>query len=313
MQSNREASKAMTDTTGYIVDIQHLTRHFDEKAALRDVTVQVPRGRVFGVVGENGAGKTTLIKHILGLFRAQSGSVSVFGMDPVKHPKEVLARIGYLSESPDFPEWMTVARFMNYMAAFYPTWDRPYAAQLLEMVNLDPRRKIRELSKGQQARLGLCAAQAHRPELLLLDEPSSGLDPVARNEILLAIIRTVVDAGRSVLLSSHLLDEVERVCDHLVFFSSGAVLLSESMEAVLEKHYVVNVRFSGRPVWETVPGVFKAREQDGEWQLFCYAEIAPLTARLRELGAQILSERRLSLHEAFLARSPERPVLGEAA
>jgi len=304
----------MHDSAAYIVDVQHLTRRFDGKAALRDVTVRVPRGRVFGVVGENGAGKTTLIKHILGLFRAQAGSVSVFGKDPVRHPKEVLARIGYLSESPDFPEWMTVAQFMNYMAAFYPTWDRPYAARLLEMVNLDPRKKIRELSKGQQARVGLCAAQAHRPELLLLDEPSSGLDPVARNEILLAIIRTVVDEGRSVLLSSHLLDEVERVCDHLVFFSSGAVLLSESMEAVLEKHYLLSVRCPGKPLWQSVPGVFKAREHNGEWQLWCYCGIEPLVARLRQLGAEVLSQRRLSLHEAFLARSPQAaPIAGEAA
>jgi ABC-2 type transport system ATP-binding protein len=303
----------MNDTAAHLVDIQHLTRRFGEKAALQDVTVQVPKGRVFGIVGENGAGKTTLIKHILGLFRAQAGSVCVFGLDPVRRPREVLARIGYLSENPDYPDWMTVAQFMNYMAAFYPTWDRPYADQLLEMVNLDPRKKIKELSKGQQARVGLCAAQAHRPELLLLDEPSSGLDPVARNEILAAIIRTVVNEGRSVLLSSHLLDEVERVCDHLVFFSAGTVLLSESMEAVLEKHHVISVRFSGKPAWQSVPGVFKAREHNGEWQLFCYAQLEPLAARLRELGAQVLSQRRLSLHEAFLARSPGRPTLGEAA
>ena len=201
-----------------IIDIQHLTRRFNGKAALDDVTIQFPRGHVFGIVGENGAGKTTLIKHILGLYRAQEGSVSVFGMDPVRHPKEVLSRIGYLSEQPDFPEWMTIAQFMNYMGAFYANWDAKYAARLVEEVNVDPNKKIGELSKGQQARVGLCAAQAHRPELLVLDEPSSGLDPVARNEILAAVIRTVVEDGRSVLLSSHLLDEVQRVCDHLLVF-----------------------------------------------------------------------------------------------
>ena len=114
-----------------IIDIQHLTRRFNGKAALDNVTIQFPRGHVFGIVGENGAGKTTLIKHILGLYRAQEGSVSVFGMDPVRHPKEVLARIGYLSEQPDFPEWMTIAQFMNYMGAFYARWDTRYAARLV--------------------------------------------------------------------------------------------------------------------------------------------------------------------------------------
>ena len=296
-----------------IIDIQHLTRHFGAKAALQDVTVRIPAGRVVGIVGQNGAGKTTLIKHILGLFRAQHGSVAVFGMDPVKHPKEVLSRLGYLSEQPDFPEWMTIAQFMNYTGAFYAGWDRQYAANLLKMVDVDPKKKIRELSKGQKARVGLCAAQAHRPELLVLDEPSSGLDPVARNEILAAVIRTVIDDGRSVLLSSHLLDEVERVCDHLLFFSEGKVLLSESMEAVLEKHYQLTVRKSGPLAWQSIPGVFKALEEDGEWQLFCFADIGKLTRQLEQLGADIVEQRRLSLNEAFLARSPQRQMLSEVA
>jgi ABC-2 type transport system ATP-binding protein len=303
----------MNRTDSNIVDIQRLTRRFNDKAALQDVTVQIPRGQVFGIVGENGAGKTTLIKHILGLYKAQQGTVSVFGMDPVKRPKEVLSRIGYLSEQPDFPEWMTIAQFMNYMAAFYPKWDRQYAARLLELVSVDPQKKIRELSKGQQARVGLCAAQAHRPELLVLDEPSSGLDPVARSEILAAVIRTVVDEGRSVLLSSHLLEEVEQVCDHLLFFSKGQVLLSDSMETVLAKHYQITVRMPGRLDWHSLTGVFNAVEDNGEWQLFCYADIGPLTDRLERQGAQILDKRRLSLNEAFLARSSQRYILSESA
>jgi ABC-2 type transport system ATP-binding protein len=303
----------MNSTDSNVVDIHHLTRRFNDKAALQDVTVQIPRGQVFGIVGENGAGKTTLIKHILGLYRAQQGSVSVFGMDPVKHPQEVLSRIGYLSEQPDFPEWMTIAQFMNYMAAFYPNWDRQYATRLLEMANLDSRKKIRELSKGQQARVGLCAAQAHRPELLVLDEPSSGLDPVARTEILATVIRTVVLEGRSVLLSSHLLEEVERVCDHLLFFSNGQVLLSDSMEAVLERHYQITLRLPGRLDWQSLPGVFNAVEDHGEWQLFCFTDVADLTGLLEQQGAQILGKRRLSLNEAFLARSSRRHILGETA
>ncbi|HEY6458229.1 MAG TPA: ABC transporter ATP-binding protein [Steroidobacteraceae bacterium] len=303
----------MNSTASNVVDIHHLTRRFNDKAALQDVTVQIPRGQVFGIVGENGAGKTTLIKHILGLYRAQQGSVAVFGMDPVKHPKEVLSRIGYLSEQPDFPEWMTIAQFMNYMAAFYPNWDRQYATKLLEMASLDSRKKIRELSKGQQARVGLCAAQAHRPELLVLDEPSSGLDPVARGEILAAVIRTVVLEGHSVLLSSHLLEEVERVCDHLLFFSEGRVLLSDSMEAVLTKHHQVTLRLPGRLEWRSLPGVFNAVEDNGEWQLFCFADLDDLTAHLKQQDAQILDKRRLSLNEAFIARSAQRHIASEIA
>src|SRR6185295_9565944 len=103
----------MNQQTENIIDIRNLSRHFGNKAALQDVTLQIPRGKVFGVVGENGAGKTTLIKHILGLLKAKQGSVSVFGMDPVQQPRRVLSRIGYLSEQPDYPEWMTVTQFTN--------------------------------------------------------------------------------------------------------------------------------------------------------------------------------------------------------
>lgn len=307
----------MEHTTTHIIDIQHLSRRFENRAALQDVTIQVPKGRVFGIVGENGAGKTTLIKHILGLYRAQEGTVSVFGMDPVKQPKEVLSRIGYLSEQPDFPEWMSVAQYLNYMSAFYATWDRQYAAKLMDMVSVDPSKKIGELSKGQQARVGLCAAQAHRPELLLLDEPSSGLDPIVRSEILSAVIRTVVNEGRSVVLSSHLLDEVERVCDHLVFFSEGRVLLSEPMEDVLARHYRVSVRLSGTltavQVSQSIPSIFKTVEDDGEWTLYCYADIEELSRQLQALGVEVFDHQRLSLNEAFFARSPERRVLEKAA
>jgi len=303
----------MNQQTENIIDIRNLSRHFGNKAALQDVTLQIPRGKVFGVVGENGAGKTTLIKHILGLLKAKQGSVSVFGMDPVQQPRRVLSRIGYLSEQPDYPEWMTVTQFTNYMAAFYETWDRRYATELLEMMNVDPSKKIGELSKGQQARVGLCAAQAHRPELLLLDEPSSGLDPVARNEILSAVIRTVSNEGRSVLLSSHLLDEVERVSDHLVFFSQGSMVLSEPMEAVLSKHHQVIVRFAGSLPWQKIPGVFKASEANSEWQVFGYGEMEASIHGLRNLGAEILEQRLLSLNEAFLARSQSRLPLREAA
>src|SRR5438132_2930916 len=181
-----------------VVHIENLSRRFGSTAALNDVSLDVPRGSVFGLVGENGAGKTTLIRHILGLLRAEAGSVRVFGQNPVAEPVSVLARIGYLSEQPDLPDWMRVHEFLRYTQAFYPKWDPTYAEELREEFGLDRSAGVRTLSKGQRAKLGLLAAQAHRPDLLLLDEPSSGLDPIVRSDILAAIIRTVSDEGRTV-------------------------------------------------------------------------------------------------------------------
>ena len=198
-----------------VIAVSGLTRRFGAKTAIDEVSVFVPRGSVLGLVGENGAGKTTLIKHLLGTLRAEAGSVRVFGLDPVADPVGVLSRVGYLSERRDLPGWMRIEELIRYTQAFYPGWDEAYADKLLEQFQLDPRQKIRTLSQGQQAKTGLLTAIAYRPELLILDEPSSGLDPVVRREILEAIIEAVAEEGRTVLFSSHLLDEVERVADQI--------------------------------------------------------------------------------------------------
>jgi ABC-2 type transport system ATP-binding protein len=219
-----------------VIDISGLTRRFGDKTALDSVSLSLPRGAVYGLVGANGAGKTTLIRHIMGLLRAESGSVRVFGLDPVADPVAVLSRIGYLSEENDIPGWMRVDELIRYSRAFYSEWDDPYAEELREAFVLEPAAKIRNLSKGQKARMGLLIALAHQPDLLVLDEPSSGLDPIVRQDILGAVIRTIADEGRTVLFSSHLLEEVEQVADHVTMISDGRVVLSGALETIKESH-----------------------------------------------------------------------------
>ncbi len=206
-----------------VLQVSEVTRRFGATTALDSVSLSVTRGLVHGLVGANGAGKTTLIKHVLGLLGAESGSVRVFGLDPVADPVGVLSRIGYLSEEHDLPGWMRVDELMRYSRAFYPAWDDGYAGELRRTFGLDPAAKVRNLSKGQKARAGLLVALAYRPELLVLDEPSTGLDPIVRRDILGAIIRTIADEGRTVLFSSHLLDEVEQVADHVTMIAAGGI------------------------------------------------------------------------------------------
>src|SRR5947208_3591163 len=217
-----------------VVELTGLSRRYGSKVALDNVSLTVPRGVVFGLAGENGAGKTTLIKHLLGLLKAQSGSVRVFGLDPVSDPVGVLSRIGYLSEENDLPGWMRVDELMRYSRAFYPAWDDAYAAELRQAFALDPTAHIKNLSKGQKARAGLLIALAHRPELLVLDEPSSGLDPIVRRDILGAVIRTIAHEGRTVLFSSHLLGEVEQVADHVTMINHGRIVLSAPLATIRE-------------------------------------------------------------------------------
>jgi ABC-type multidrug transport system ATPase subunit len=221
-----------------VIEISQLTRCFGTRRALSAVSLSLPRGAVYGLVGANGAGKTTLIRHILGLLRAESGSVRVFGLDPVADPVGVLSRIGYLSEENDLPGWMRVDELIRYSRAFYPAWDDAYAEELRRAFALDAAARIRTLSKGQKARAGLLIALAYRPELLVLDEPSSGLDPIVRRDILGAVIRTIADEGRTVLFSSHLLEEVEQVADHVTMINDGEVVLSAPLDAIRESHRV---------------------------------------------------------------------------
>ncbi|MGB0581003.1 MAG: ABC transporter ATP-binding protein [Limisphaerales bacterium] len=250
--------------------------------------MHIPRGSVFGLVGENGAGKTTLIRHILGLQRPQTGSLQVFGLNPVAEPTKVLARLGYLSETRDLAPWMTVEEMIRFTGAFYPNWDFEYAEELRKQFDLVPTAKISTLSQGQLAKSALLAALAHRPELLVLDEPSSGLDPIVRRDILEAIIRTVAEEGRTVLFSSHLLDEIERVSDFVGFLHQGKLAITGTMDEVKSRYRVFTMadRCEGAEV-------LSATKQGDEWEI-----LARATMRVGE--TKILSERDASLEDIFV-------------
>src|SRR5687767_13778244 len=279
-----------------VIQISELSRHFGAKAALASVSLSLPRGAVYGLVGANGAGKTTLIKHILGLFRAESGSVRVFGLDPVAEPVAVLSRIGYLSEENDIPGWMRVEELIRYSRSFYPAWDDAYAEELREAFTLDPRARVKHLSKGQRARAGLVLALAHRPELLVLDEPSSGLDPIVRRDIHGAVIHTVADEGRTVLFSSHLLHEVERVADRVALIDRGRVVFSGGLDDIKGTHHLLTLRFP-RPL-SAPPPLAVALAWDGageQWAAVCSGALDELRDEVEGCGSRVVAHRVPSL------------------
>ena len=295
-----------------VVAVTNLTRTFGTKKALDGVSLSVRRGTVFGLVGENGAGKSTLIKHLLGLWRAEEGSVRVFGLDPVASPKAVLSRIGYLSEQPDLPGWMRVDELLRYTQAFYPKWDIAYAEELRERFGLDTAARIKTLSKGQHAKLGLIAAQAHRPDLLLLDEPSSGLDPIVRRDILEAIIRTVTDEGRTVIFSSHLLDEIERVSDHLAVLHRGKLRLCEPLDSVKARHCRISLRFAlPQPEAPRIRGAVNVNGAGTAWTVVGDPAEIDRADIATSFGATIVDETPASLDEIFIAYS-SGPALAPA-
>ena len=292
-----------------VVQIRGLSRTFRNKQALDDVSLDVPKGVVFGLVGENGAGKTTLLKHMLGMLKGPEKCVSVFGLNPAKRPELVLGRVGYLSEDRDLPEWMRISELISYRAAFYPNWDHDYARELVDTFELSPGQRVRTLSRGQLARICLLLAIAHRPELLILDEPSSGLDPIVRRDILAAIIRTVADEGRTVVFSSHLLDEVQQVSDHVAMLNRGRLLLSETLESVLQSHTrcVFTLPANVDPP-KSVPGVISCHGTDFEWSVICNGAREEFETWLKTNGGEIVDDESPSLEDIFVARSGANSV-----
>jgi ABC-2 type transport system ATP-binding protein len=285
------------------VVIKGLTRKFGKKTALKNVDLSVSRGRVLGLVGENGAGKTTLIKHLMGLLKAQQGTVRVFGIDPVKDPAGALSRIGYLSEDRDLPHWMRVDELMNYTKAFYPEWDVSYAEELRRIFRLDASAKIKQLSRGQKARAALITAVAFRPPLLLLDEPSSGLDPIVRRDILGAIIRTVADEGRTVLFSSHLLEEVERVADDVAMIHEGKIVMCDSLEDIRANHHYVTLRFSHSPPEQPqLPGALSIEGKGREWTALCNDKLEEVCERAKAMDCEVFEDRPPTLEDILVAR-----------
>ena len=291
-----------------VVQVCGLTRRFGETKALDELSIEIPRGLVYGLVGANGAGKTTLIKHILGLLRPQTGSVRVFGQDPVSNPVEVLEQIGYLSESRELPEWMRIDELLRYTSAFFPKWDQPYADELVDVFGLAVTKKVRELSKGMRAQVGLIAAVAARPNLLLLDEPSTGLDAVVRRDILNAIIRTVADDGRTVLFSSHLLDEVEQMSDHIFMIDQGSCVLEGSLDDVKAQHHHLVVEFDRKHhELPAIDGVISAVGSDQAssdqkmWKLVSRGDSTHLESSVESLGGTVAKQRGASLEEIFVA------------
>ncbi len=285
-----------------VVELEGVSRRFGATLALDNVNVRVPEGVVFGLVGTNGAGKTTLIKHVMGQLRAVRGKVSVFGLDPATHPTEVLSRIGYLSETGELPEWMRVHELLRFMRGFYPAWDESYADSLLTTFELSRDTKVGELSKGQRARLGLTLALAPRPRLIVLDEPSSGLDPLVRRDILRAIIRTIAEEGRTVVFSSHLLDEVERVADRVAIIDRGSIIQNDDLTSLKASFHRVVVRFDA-PVRDrpTIDGCFNWQGSERQWSAYYRGASQDVEEKIRRSGAEVIDRQAPTLAEIFLA------------
>jgi len=285
------------------LSIRGLRRHYRlEQPVLEGVDLDVRPGEIVGLIGRNGAGKSTLIKLALGLLQPHGGTVRVFGLDPLAQPVEVKRRVGYVAEDQILPSTLCVDDLLALHAELFPTWEPAAAESMIERFGLPRRRRIHALSKGQARQVALICALAHRPELLLLDEPASGLDPAARREFLELSIERLSGAGSAILFSSHQMGDVERLAQRIVFLDGGRVALECPVDEIAARHSLAVVR--GR--WEAaqfaqLPWVLRVRRRED----FTHVVLAGnADDAARELGAgfgcTIVNSRPLPLEELFV-------------
>jgi ABC-2 type transport system ATP-binding protein len=215
-----------------IIETTNLTRRYGRTEAVHELNLAVPQGSVFALLGPNGAGKTTTIKVLMNLLPPTSGAARVLGVDSRKLGEREKAQLGYVSENQQLPLWMTVRQLLDYCRPFYPTWDRELEKNLLAQFALPEKRKLAHLSRGMLMKAALLSSLAYRPKLLVLDEPFSGLDPVVRDDFIRGVLEVSALGEWTVFVSSHDIEEVERLADQVAMLDAGRLRLNETTESL---------------------------------------------------------------------------------
>ncbi len=255
------------------VRFNNVVKNYSKTPVIDDLSLSIPYGTIFGLLGPNGAGKSTSLKAIMGLLEIDGGSIEIFGHDVAKIRSSpdygtLRQRIGYVPEIHTIYRWMKVREAIRFVKSFYEHWNDKLAKELLDLFALPPEKKVKQLSKGMLAKLSLLLAVAHEPELLILDEPTSGLDPMVREEFMHGILKTIGNHERTIIFSSHSIDDVQRLADTVGLLNSGKLVLNQTVDAILEKTKRVkaSLKDDARPQW-TPDSTIWQQVQRREWEL----------------------------------------------
>lgn len=281
------------------IEIRGLEKRFPG-FQLGPLDLTVPQGAMYGYIGPNGSGKTTTIDLIMGLGAKNAGSIRVFGMDHLAEEVAVKRRIGYVSPDLDFKSWGTVKRLINFYRSFYPDWDDAYCTDLLTRLKIGWNEKIQALSFGARIKLGLVLALSHRPGLLLLDEPLIGLDAVSKQDIFTELLGAVQDEARTVFISSHNLDDIERFTDHIGILKNGTLLLEGPTPELIERFRMVHCSADNGATPDGIDGVYVQRREGEHWRLLADLRKDTL-AQLQARGFHDVTATPVSLEELFVA------------
>jgi ABC-2 type transport system ATP-binding protein len=286
-----------------IIETHNLTRRYGRTEAVHDLTFAVPAGSVFALLGPNGAGKTTTLKVLMNLLPPTTGTARVLGVDSRRLGEREFAQIGYVSENQHLPLWMTVRQLLDYCRPFYPTWDRQLEASLLKQLGLPESRKLSQLSRGMLMKAALLSSLAYRPRLLVLDEPFSGLDALVRDEFIRGVLEVSALGEWTVVVSSHDIEEVERLADHVAMLDAGRLRLSERTDVLQGRFRRVEVTGLSAPSESARPPDALEWENAGTLTRFIetrYAGEATERTWRERFGAATVTAQPMTLREIFM-------------
>ena len=291
------------------LETRSLTKRYGRKTAVDALDLAVPEGSICAFLGPNGAGKTTTIQLLMNLLPADAGEALVLGVPAPRLSPREWAQIGYVSENQELPEGMTVAEFLAFCRPLYPTWDAAFEARLLKQFNLPLDRRLRHLSRGMKMKAALLASLAYRPKLVVLDEPFSGLDPLVRDDFIRGLLELATEGGWTLFLSSHDIDEVERLADRVAILDAGRLAVNETAESLQARcrKVVVNLPRAVPPIAEPPPGWLHVESTGAHLQFIatCFTQPDALAAEVRAcLGPQAeVTATPLTLREIYIAHA----------
>jgi ABC-2 type transport system ATP-binding protein len=290
--------------TDFIIETNQLCKSFHNQPALRGLDLRVPTGSIFGFLGRNGAGKTTTIKTLMGLLRCDSGSAQVFGMPVVDadHSVEIRRRIGFVTEDKELYPYMTVEGLIRFTRPFFPKWRHDLERRYLQMFELPPGRKIPDLSKGMRSKLMLLLAISRGAELLILDEPTDGLDPAATEDVLRELVSIAASSGTTMFFSSHQLSEVELVADYVGIVDHGRMIVSGSLDDMKVQYQRLQMVFADHMElpkhW--VDGVESVRQEGRVVSILASHNVDAIVDQVRSIPGAVVERFPVTLKEIFL-------------
>ena len=288
-----------------------LTKYYRGRPVVNSLDLRIPRGAVYGLLGRNGAGKSTAIKMLLGMVHPDCGRAELLGEDSSGLTPAVLARVAYLAEGHPLYRWMTVGQMVAFTRAFYPTWNARLVEQILDHFELSAKKRIRHLSRGQRAQVALALAVAPEPELLILDDPTIGLDTVVRRDFLESMIQIIQQQGRTILFSSHILADVERVADRIGVLVDGVLRVDCPTETFKQAVKRVVLEFGRQPpAFPPCTGLVSCRQVGTRLELIVVRLDGEMQDRIAGLGPRTQEVLDLNLEDAFIeyTRGPRRSL-----